>query len=104
MRLTPFYAVRDNGGMKLRVQDILLAVMFGALIFLAHDISERSLLVGLAVLQLIEGRIPFLTKLWGRTTSVALQLIIAYLLIGYTEGIKSSYYLMLLLPLVSAAS
>jgi two-component system sensor histidine kinase HydH len=104
MRLTPFYAVRDNGGMKVRIQDILLAVMFGALIFLAHDISERSLLVGLAVLQLIEGRIPFLTKLWGRTTSVALQLIIVYLLIGYTEGIKSSYYLMLLLPLVSSAS
>jgi two-component system, NtrC family, sensor histidine kinase HydH len=89
--------------MKLRIQDILLAVMFGALIFLAHDISERSLLVGLAVLQLIEGRIPFLTKLWGRTTSVALQLIIVYLLIGYTDGIQSSYYLMLLLPLVSSA-
>lgn len=104
MRPTPFYAVRDNGGMKLRIQDILLAVMFGALIFLAHDIWERSFILGLAVLQLAEGRIPLLTTLWGRTTSVVLQLIIVYLLIGYTEGILSSYYLMLLLPLVSAAS
>ena len=108
MRLTPFYAVRDNGGMslsfKLRVQDALLTVMFGALIFLAHNIREKSLLLALAVLQLVEGRIPFLTTLWGRTISVVLQLIVVYLLIGYTEGIVSSYYLMLLLPLVSAAS
>ena len=90
--------------MKLRIQDMLLAVMFGALIFLAHDIWERSFILGLAVLQLLEGRFPLLTTLWGRTTSVVLQLIIVYLLIGYTEGIISSYYLMLLLPLVSAAS
>jgi signal transduction histidine kinase len=104
MRLTPFYAVRDNGDMKLRVQDVLLTLMFGVLIVLAHDISERSLLVGLAVLQLIEGRIPFLATLPGRATSVALQLIIVYLLVGYTGGVASSYYLMLLLPLVSAAT
>src|ERR1022692_1511609 len=108
MRLTPFYAVRDNGGMSrrfnLRIQDVLLTVMFGALIFLAHNIREKSLLLALAVLQLVEGRIPFLTTLWGRTISVVLQLIVVYLLIGYKEGIVSSYYLMLLLPLVSAAS
>jgi two-component system, NtrC family, sensor histidine kinase HydH len=90
--------------LKLRVQDVLLALLFGALIFLAHNVSERSLLLGLAILQLLEGRIPFLTTLWGRTASVVLQLIIVYLLIGYTDGITSSYYLMLLMPLVSAAS
>ncbi len=89
---------------RLRVQDVLLTVMFGALIFLAHDIWEKSFILGLAVLQLVEGRIPFLTTLWGRTVSVILQLIVVYLLIDYTEGIVSSYYLMLLLPLVSAAS
>jgi signal transduction histidine kinase len=89
---------------KLRVQDVLLTVMFGVLIFLAHNIRERSALLGLAVLQLVEGRTPFLTTLRGRTTSVVLQLIIAWLLIGFTGGVTSSYYLILLLPLVSAAS
>jgi two-component system sensor histidine kinase HydH len=89
---------------KLRIQDIFLTVMFGALIFLAHDISEKSLILGLAVLQLVEGRIPFLTTLSGRTASVVLQLMIAWLLVGYTGGVTSSYYLMLLLPLLSAAS
>src|SRR5260370_32051921 len=95
MCLTPF---------KLRVQDVLLTVMFGALIFPAHDVWEQSFILGLAVLQLVEGRIPFLTTLWGRTTSVVLQLTIVWLLIGYTEGIQSDYFLMLLLPLVSTAS
>src|SRR5579863_6927407 len=108
MRLTPFYSVRENGGMnqrfKLRVQDVILTVMFGALIYLAHDIWEKSFISGLAVLQLVEGRIPFLTTLWGRTASVVLQLMIVWLLIGITDGVTSSYYLMLLLPLVSTAS
>src|SRR5580658_2128091 len=89
---------------KLRVQDVLLAVMFGVLIFLAHDISEKSLILGLAVLQLVEGRIPFLTTLRGRTILVVLQMMIIWVLIGYTHGVDSRYYLMLLLPLLSTAS
>jgi two-component system sensor histidine kinase HydH len=91
-------------GFKLRVQDVLLTVMFGVLIFLAHDISERLLIFGLAVLQLVEGRIPFLTTLRGRTILVALQIIVIWVLIGYTHGLSSRYYLMLLLPLLSTAS
>jgi two-component system, NtrC family, sensor histidine kinase HydH len=89
---------------QLRVQDVLLAVMFGVLIFLAHDISERSLILGIAVVQLVERRIPFLTTLRGRTISVVLQIIIVWVLIGYTHGLSSRYYLMLLLPLLSTAS
>jgi two-component system sensor histidine kinase HydH len=86
------------------MQDILLSLMFASLILLAHDDWERAFLVGLAVLQLIEGRIPLLATIPGRTASVALQLIIGYLLIGYTNGVESPYYLVLLLPLVSTAS
>jgi two-component system, NtrC family, sensor histidine kinase HydH len=88
----------------MRIQDILLAVMFGALIFLAHDNSERALLTGLAALQLIEGRIPFLATITGRTVSVVLQLVLGYLLIGYTSSLESGYWMVLLLPLVSTAS
>jgi two-component system, NtrC family, sensor histidine kinase HydH len=93
-----------NLGFKLRVQDGLLAVMFGVLIFLAHDISERLLILGLAILQLVEGRIPFLATLRGRAISGVLQLMIIWVLIGYTHGVESRYYIMLLLPLLSTAS
>ena len=91
-------------GFKLRAQDVLMVLLFGALIVLAHDVSERSLLTGLAVLQLIEGRIQWLNTIVGRATSVVLQLILVYLLIGITGGVTSPYYLVLLLPAVSAAS
>ncbi len=88
---------------QLRIQDLLLAVVFGTLIFLAHDASEKWLMGGIAALQLIEGHVPLLDKAWGRATSVVLQLILGYLLVGYTGAIQSAYYLVLLLPIFSTA-
>ncbi len=90
--------------MKPRIQDIFLLLMFGALLVLAHDASERVLLGVLALLQLIEGRVPQLGTERGRAISVVLQLTVGYLLIGYTHGISSPYYLLLFLPLISTAS
>lgn len=87
-----------------RVQDVLLVILFGALIYLGHDAWERTFFIGLAVLQLIEGRVPWLKTGWGRTSSVLLQLIICYLLIGYTGGVTTPYYLVLLLPVLSTAT
>jgi two-component system, NtrC family, sensor histidine kinase HydH len=91
-------------GFKIRVQDILLALMFATLIYLAHTVSEELLLSGIAVLQLIEGHVPLLDTGWGRATSVTLQLILGFLLLGITGAIESPYFLVLLLPIVSAAS
>lgn len=89
---------------KIRIQDILLALMFATLIYLTHTVSEMWLLSGLAVLQLIEGHAPLLDTGWGRATSVILQLILGFLLLGITGAIESPYFLVLLLPIVSAAS
>jgi two-component system sensor histidine kinase HydH len=89
---------------KLRIQDLLLALAFGALIYLTHDQSEMWLMIGIAVLQLLEGRIARLSPTWGIGVSVGLQLILGYLLVGITGGVQSPYYLVLLLPIVSTAS
>lgn len=93
-----------NPRLTLRLQDLLLALMFGALIYLAHDVWQRTFLFALAVLQLLEGRIRFLTTLSGRIASIVLQLAIAWVFIGYTGGVTSDYWLTLLLPVLSAAS
>ena len=95
-KLSPRFAVR--------VQDVLLALIFGVLILLAHDDWERFFMTALAVLQLLEGKVALLAKPAGRVTSIVLQLISGYLLIGYTGGITSPYYLVLLLPIVSTAA
>jgi two-component system, NtrC family, sensor histidine kinase HydH len=88
----------------LTVQDVLLALMFGTLVYLAHNTSERVLLTGLAVLQLIEGHLPLLDTNWGRATSVILQLLLAFLLMGITNALESNYFVVLMLPIISAAS
>jgi len=49
--------------LSFRIQDILLAVMFTALIVLAHDVNERWCLAGIAFLQLIEGKYAWLDTL-----------------------------------------
>lgn len=89
---------------RVRVQDALLVILFGALIYLAHDWWQRGFLIGLAVFQLMEGRVPWLSTAWGRAASVLAQLIICYLLIGYTTGVTSPYYFVLLLPVISTAT
>ncbi len=94
----------SRSAFNIRIQDILLTVMFATLIYLTHTASEMWLLSGLAVLQLIEGHVPLLDTGWGRATSVILQLILGFLLLGITGAIESPYFLVLLLPIVSAAS
>jgi two-component system, NtrC family, sensor histidine kinase HydH len=90
-------------GLRPRVPDVFLAVMLGTLIYLAHDSSERSLIAALTILQLIEGRIPSANRAWLRTFFLVSQFGIVWLLVGYSGGIPSNYYLMFLLPLLSAA-
>ena len=90
--------------LRLRVQDVLLVILFGALIYLAHDAWQRSFLFGLALFQLMEGHVSWLNSGAGRATSVFLQFVICYLLIGITGGVTSVYYFVLLLPVVSTAT
>jgi two-component system sensor histidine kinase HydH len=61
-----------------------------------------GLLLALAILQLLETRIPFLTTAKGNIVSIFLKLVLAYLLMGFTGSINSSYYLVLLVPMLSA--
>jgi signal transduction histidine kinase len=90
-----------------RISDLLLAVLFGALIFLAHDLPQKALVLGLAALQLIEGRVRLLRMPAGRLTSVFLQLALSVELIHQTNSpnnLDSPYYPILLLPVVSTAA
>lgn len=91
---------------NVRIQDILIALMFGALVILAHNALERSLLAGLAFMQLLEGRTTWLDTRWGRATSILVQLLICYLLLGQSVAspLASEYYSVLLLPVVSTAT
>ena len=89
-----------------RPQDVVLLVLFAALTATrpSLDASEIALFLALAALHVAEPRIPFLGTRRGKVLWIVLQLFFSYLLIGLTGSLNSPYYLILLLPVVSAAT
>ena len=89
-----------------RPQDVIMVVLFAAMAAASPtlDGSEGGLLFVLTGLQIAGPKLPFLRSARGTVAWIALELIFAYLLIGYTGGIVSNYYLILLLPMISAAT
>ena len=102
--------------LPVRNSDLLLAILFGALIVFAHEdkpspsyvspasLAQKALLLGLAILQLAEGRVAFLKTPRGRMTSVFLQLALSFELMHITGDVASPYNLILLFPVVSTAA
>ena len=82
-----------------RPQDFVWLLFFSALAAFSPERSPRTIaaLVALGVVQVLEPRI-------GALTSVILKLALCYLLIGFSYGVSSSFYLVLLLPVISGAT
>ena len=89
-----------------RPQDLVWILLFAALGYTTRnrDIYAWAPLAALAVAQLLEPRIPALESRGGRVLWIALKLLLSFLLIGYTDGIGSRYWLVMLLPVVAAGT
>jgi len=61
-------------------------------------------LAALGLLQLLEPKVPALASRRGRIACIVLKLVLGYLVIGYTGAIESHFWLVLLLPVVTAAA
>ncbi len=90
----------------IRPVDLLWLLLFATLHWVSplRNPAERMFLMALAVFQVAQPRFPALNTATGNVVSIALKLLLGYMLIGYTGGITSSHYLILLLPVVSAAT
>jgi signal transduction histidine kinase len=82
-----------------RPQDFVWLLLFSALAAFSPERSPVviALLAALGVVQVLELRI-------GALASVILKLALCYLLIGFSGGVSSSFYLILLLPVISGAT
>lgn len=82
-----------------RPQDFVWLLFFGALAAFSpeRDPLVLTILVALGVVQVLEPRI-------GAVASVILKLILCYPLLYFGGGIASSFYLVLFLPVISAAT
>jgi signal transduction histidine kinase len=89
-----------------RPQDVIMLVLVAAMAAASPtlDVSEAGLLFVLAALQIAGPKLQFLRSLRGRIVWITLELIFAYLLIGYDGGLVSNFYPILLLPIISAAT
>jgi two-component system sensor histidine kinase HydH len=99
---TPF-----SGWFRLvRPQDLVWIPLFVALAVTSEilDVFVVVPLVALGLVQVLEPKIPALASPRGRAAWILLKLVLVYLLIAYTGGIQSNFWLLLLLPVVSAAT
>jgi signal transduction histidine kinase len=86
--------------------DLLWLILFAALGGASpyRNSAERELLAALAFFQCIEPRLRFFSTPSGAVVSVAAKLLLGYLLVGVTGAISSSYYVILLVPVVAAVT
>jgi len=89
-----------------RPQDLVWLLLFAALAAAPQigDAPEIVPLALLALVQILEPKIPALASTRGRIVWIVLKLALGYVLIGYTHGIDSRYWPVLLLPVVTAAT
>lgn len=90
----------------MKAQDGVWLLLFAALAALSprQGATEVYLLAALALTQVLGPRIPALEGPGGNVALILSKLLLGFLLIGVTGGIVSSYSLILLLPVVSAAT
>jgi two-component system, NtrC family, sensor histidine kinase HydH len=88
------------------VQDFVWLLLFSVMAAVNphRDAVATTLLIALAVPQVLEPKFAFFETFRGKVLSILLKLALGYLLTGYTGGVNSSFYLVLLLPVVSAAT
>lgn len=90
----------------LAAQDLVWLLFFSGLALASpfHDVPSVACIVALALLQVAEPRVAVFQTDRGKLLPIALKLLLCWLIIGYTAAINSSYYPILMLPVVSAAT
>ncbi len=66
--------------------------------------AEYVFIPCLGLLQILEAKIPFFATRRGVLTSIVLKFVLGYTLVGFTGAVNSNYYLVFLLPVVTAST
>ncbi|HUA63400.1 MAG TPA: ATP-binding protein [Verrucomicrobiae bacterium] len=99
-------AINARWFQHIRPHDVVWVAVFIALVatFPLGDFWQIAPLTALILAQILESKIPPVPTTRSRVLWLVLKLTFAFVLIGYSGGINSPYWLVLLLPVVSAAS
>ncbi|MGO9966953.1 MAG: two-component system sensor histidine kinase NtrB [Bryobacteraceae bacterium] len=96
-------------GRRIRPHDMVVwALLAGTLIFNAPrhlaEIQPLAAFLALAAVQVAEPRIPALNSGRGLAAALLVKIALAYLLIGHTGSLDSIYWIVMALPVISAAT
>jgi signal transduction histidine kinase len=88
------------------LQDVVWLLLFSGMAVLSEhrDVYAIGPIAALATLQILEPKLDFVGTTRGKVVWIVLKLLFCYASIGYTGGLTSSYYWLLLLPVISAGT
>ena len=69
-----------------------------------RDVYEIVPIGALAMLQILEPKLEFVGTTRGKVVWIVLKLLFCYIVIGFTGGLQSSWFWLLLLPVISAGT
>ncbi len=97
---------RIDASRIVRPQDFVWILLFAGLAIYGPDREPLTIgiLLALCLSQILEPKIGFFSSREGGATSFVIKLVLCYILIGWTDGVASSYYWILLFPVISAAT
>ena len=97
---------RAGIGRIVRLEDVVWMLLCVFLAVYGPDRSNWTVitLIGIGVMRVIEPRIRYLRTTLGTAVSFTISLSLWYILMGWTDGIESSYYWILLLPVIAVAT
>ncbi len=89
-----------------RPHDFMWVLLFGVLIVhpLYGDAFELAPLIALGVVQIVEPKISWMQTTRGRVVGILLKLALLWPLLAFNGTVNSRYWVLLLLPVVSAAT
>ncbi|MEO8596886.1 MAG: ATP-binding protein [Candidatus Solibacter sp.] len=89
-----------------RLRDFVWIPLFIALAATSESLDEFVVvpLVALGLVQVLEQKVPALHSTQGMVVWILLKLVLVYVLIGFSGGVQSNFWILLLLPVVSAAT
>ncbi len=95
-----------KGANRLRPQDFAWLLFIAVLIATAPERSNQALIILpiIGVFQILEPRFQLFASRGGQIASIAVKMLLSYLLVGWTHGIESYYSSIFLIPVVSAAT
>src|SRR6185312_14894300 len=90
----------------LRAEDVAWLLLFTGLAVFGPDLNYDAYIILLvcAAFFVAEPKVKAFSTHRGQIAALLVKVLLSYLLIGFSHGIDSNYYLILLLPVISAAT